>query len=151
MVMMMRLFTSYEPWVKIQPQIGSLKHTYPEFTLKGVNLFFFIVPAFQYLLLILTPSVGIRVFGEADYVIICLVIMYAFAILANATHSLLSVNLKLDLTSIFIYYTKPHRNVIVNTAVATAPCSTPSTIYGIAIHTLNRWTLSTDKLIYINN
>ncbi|KAI2466803.1 hypothetical protein F4781DRAFT_434018 [Annulohypoxylon bovei var. microspora] len=44
------LSETYEPWVKIQPQIGSLKHTYPQFALKGVNFFFFIIPAFEYFL-----------------------------------------------------------------------------------------------------
>ncbi|KAI5920848.1 hypothetical protein F4810DRAFT_680708 [Camillea tinctor] len=38
----------YEPWVKIQPQIRTLMHTYPRYTLKGVNFFFFLVPAFEY-------------------------------------------------------------------------------------------------------
>ncbi|KAI1397658.1 hypothetical protein F4819DRAFT_503173 [Hypoxylon fuscum] len=38
----------YEPWIKIPPQLRSLKHTYPRFTLKGVNFFFSIVPAFEY-------------------------------------------------------------------------------------------------------
>ncbi|KAI1389322.1 uncharacterized protein F4822DRAFT_196893 [Hypoxylon trugodes] len=38
----------YEPWTKILPQVRSLIHTYPRFTLKGVNFFFFIVPAFEY-------------------------------------------------------------------------------------------------------
>ncbi|KAI0888618.1 uncharacterized protein GGS22DRAFT_61133 [Annulohypoxylon maeteangense] len=42
------LSETYEPWVKIQPQVGSLKHTYPQFRLKGVNFSFFIIPAFEY-------------------------------------------------------------------------------------------------------
>ncbi|KAI1444747.1 hypothetical protein F5Y02DRAFT_389045 [Annulohypoxylon stygium] len=44
------LSETYEPRNKIQPQIGSLKHTYPQFALKGVNFSFFIIPAFEYFL-----------------------------------------------------------------------------------------------------
>ncbi|KAI1089610.1 hypothetical protein F5B19DRAFT_466452 [Rostrohypoxylon terebratum] len=44
------LSETYEPRSKIQPQIGSLKHTYPHFALNGVNFSFFIVPAFEYFL-----------------------------------------------------------------------------------------------------
>lgn len=48
------LFTSaplnarYEPWINVMPQPRSLIHTYPHFTLKDVNFFFFIMPAFEY-------------------------------------------------------------------------------------------------------
>jgi hypothetical protein len=37
----------YEPWVPVTPQLRSLIHTYPRLTLKGVNFFFFIMPAFE--------------------------------------------------------------------------------------------------------
>lgn len=38
----------YEPWNKILPQVRTLQHTCPRYTLKGVNFFFFIMPAFEY-------------------------------------------------------------------------------------------------------
>ncbi|KAI0004404.1 hypothetical protein F4779DRAFT_74419 [Xylariaceae sp. FL0662B] len=38
----------YEPWIKILPQVRSLLHTYPRYTLKGVDFSFFIIPAFEY-------------------------------------------------------------------------------------------------------
>ncbi|KAK4456833.1 hypothetical protein QBC42DRAFT_214098, partial [Cladorrhinum samala] len=50
------LFTSaplnekYEPWHRIMPEAKMLMHTYPRFTLKGVNFFFIILPSFECLL-----------------------------------------------------------------------------------------------------
>lgn len=38
----------YYPWPKILPQPGTNIHTYPRFTLKGVNFFFYISPAFEH-------------------------------------------------------------------------------------------------------
>lgn len=37
----------YDPWPKIMPQPGTMIHAYPCFTLKGVNFFFYISPAFE--------------------------------------------------------------------------------------------------------
>jgi hypothetical protein len=48
------LFTSgplndtYELWHPVQPQVGSLVHTYPRFTRRGVNFFFLLTPAFEW-------------------------------------------------------------------------------------------------------
>ncbi|KAK4236618.1 hypothetical protein C8A03DRAFT_45417 [Achaetomium macrosporum] len=38
---------TYELWHSVQPQVGSLIHTYPRFTRKGVNFFFILMPAFE--------------------------------------------------------------------------------------------------------
>ncbi|KAK3988040.1 hypothetical protein QBC44DRAFT_269911 [Cladorrhinum sp. PSN332] len=40
----------YEVWHRIMPEPKTLVHTYPRFTLKGVNFFFLIVPSFECLL-----------------------------------------------------------------------------------------------------
>jgi len=44
------LSDKYELWHAMMPQPGSLVHTYPRFTLKGVNFFFVLMPAFEYLI-----------------------------------------------------------------------------------------------------
>ncbi|KAK4649968.1 hypothetical protein QC762_300980 [Podospora pseudocomata] len=40
----------YEVWHRVLPRPQTLMHTYPRFTLKGVNFFFIIVPEFECLL-----------------------------------------------------------------------------------------------------
>lgn len=40
----------YEVWHPVMPEPGLLIHTYPRFTLKGVNFFFMLFPAFDCLL-----------------------------------------------------------------------------------------------------
>jgi hypothetical protein len=37
----------YELWHPVMPNIGSLAHTHPRFTLKGVNFFFILTPTFE--------------------------------------------------------------------------------------------------------
>lgn len=38
----------YDSWPKAMPQPGTLLHSYPRFTLKGFNFFFWFSPAFEY-------------------------------------------------------------------------------------------------------
>lgn len=44
------LSDKYELWHPVMPQPGSLVHTYPRFTLQGVNFFFILMPASEYLI-----------------------------------------------------------------------------------------------------
>ncbi|KAK3899743.1 hypothetical protein C8A05DRAFT_17864 [Staphylotrichum tortipilum] len=41
------LSDKYELWHPVMPDVHSLAHTYPRFTLKGVNFFFILMPAFE--------------------------------------------------------------------------------------------------------
>lgn len=44
------LSDKYELWHPVMPQPGSLVHTYPRFMLQGVNFFFILIPASEYLI-----------------------------------------------------------------------------------------------------